>query len=356
MDITVHAGVSGPIEGTVMGTTLKDVARLAKVSVGTASQVINGKGHVRADRQERVLAAIAKLNYRPNQYAKSLVTSRSSTIGLIVTDVTNPFFGTVIKHVQQEVESRGYTLLLGVSNDSIVREHALVDYFLSRSVEGIILVPANEPEIGLDHLYALRRASIPFVYCTTFYPGLAADCVMTDLKEGSLLLTRHLIGQGLQNIRFLSGDRRIALSSMRIQGFLQAFKECGIAYDESRIRETVPDFDHGYRATVDIIAEGLPDAIVAINDVLAIGTLKCLRDRGIRIPAQVSVAGYDNLIFSAVAETPLTTVNQPIADICQRSVDLLFLRIAGDNAFWRREFLKPELILRDSTLRKPTDA
>ena len=254
----------------------------------------------------------------------------------------------LIKYMQQEIELRNYSMLLGVSNDLIVQERRIVDFFMSRNIEGLIVVPANAEESRLDHLYALNQQEIPFVYCTGYYKGLSADCVMTDLQKGSYLLTRHLINSGHKKIILISGRPDAALSFLRVNGYKQAYQEAGIPYDSSWIKETNTDYQSGYAAAEQIIAQGLPDAIITINDMLAIGVLKCCKDKGIKVPGDVSVAGYDDLLFSAVAETPLTTVRQPIELICKKSVERIIDRIEKKNTPLDAVLLEPELILRES--------
>ena len=334
-----------------MQITIKDVARMAKVSVATASMAINGKDGVNEKTRLKVLDAAQKLDYHPNHFAKSLIANRSLAIGLIVTDITNPYFGAIVKNIQKEVENIGYDLLLGISNDKLENEKKSTEYFLSRNVEGLIIVPAHvhEKEIELSHLYNLKRLGIPFVFITTYYKGIPGDFVMTDLEKGSYELTKYLIKNGNKKIYFISGYKELLLSSLRIKGYKKAYEEFNLAYSDEWIIESYPDFINGYNVTKKIIEKDIPEAIITVNDLLAIGALKCLKDNGIKVPDEVSVAGYDDLLFAAIAETPLTTVRQPIEDICKNSVRILMERINQQNSLENRMFLEPELVIRKST-------
>lgn len=335
-----------------MGVTIKDVAKLANVSLGTASMAINNKPGISEATKLNVLEAVKKLKYRPNHYARSLITNKSSTIGLIVTDITNPFFGLIVSSIQKVAEENGYHILLGISNDKNKKEKKIVDYFVSRNVEGVIIVPTLDKENDLSHIYNLRHMDIPFVFVTTAYKGIEADCVMTDLGKGTYELTKYLLKNGHRKIFFISGYNELITSSVRIDGYKQAFKEFNIFYDNEWILECYPDFEAGYSITSQILDNGIPDAIISINDVLAMGVMKNLKDNNIKVPEQVSVAGYDDLLYTSILETPLTTVKQPICDLCSFAVDILINRINDNTTPVKKVYLEPQLIIRKSTLRK----
>ncbi len=332
-----------------MGTTIKDVAKLANVSVGTASLAINGKYGVSEETREKVMEAVKKLDYRPNHHARSLITNRSNTIGLIVTDVTNPYFGMVIDYTQKAVERVGYNLLLGISSDKMSLEKKSVEYLIDRNIEGLLIVPTHDNERELDHLYTLKRMGIPFVFITTSYKGIDADCVMTDLAKGSYELTKYLIDCGHRSICFITGYRELLLSSLRVEGYKKAYRDSGLNIREEMIVESFPDYVNGYNAVQTLISNEVPDAIITVNDLVAMGALKCLKDQKIKVPERVSVAGYDDLLFSSIIETPLTTVRQPIKQICDTSLELLLNRINGQTDEPKRVYLQPELLIRKST-------
>jgi LacI family transcriptional regulator len=168
-----------------MSFTIKDVARLAGVSVGTASMAVNGKAGVNDGTRASVLAAAASLDYIPNQNARNLINRKTSTLGLIVTDITNPFFAGIIDAVRREAEISGFKLLIGVSDDRIDEERRYVAEFIERGVEGLILVPVTDKEPDLSHLHRLQKLNIPFVFLTTAYREIAANCLMTDLAAGA---------------------------------------------------------------------------------------------------------------------------------------------------------------------------
>ncbi len=331
-----------------MKTTIIDIAKIAGVSVGTASMAINNKPGISEATRQKILEVASRLNYTPNQNARSLITKKSNTIGLVVTDVTNPFFGMLVNEINNAVISKGYNLLLGVSNDTIENEKRSIDTFLGQRVEGVIIVPCVQKEHDISHIYNLKTNNVPFVFATTAYPGVDADCIMTDLARGSYLLTKHLLDRGHTRIFLVSGYRELILSSLRIRGYREAFKEKNLNYSEDWVIETIPNFEHGYEVTERILAEK-PDAIITINDVLALGVIKCLKENKIRVPEDISVGGYDDLLYTSILETPLTTIRQPITEIANGSVEMLLRRLDGDKSPCETLYVEPILKVRATT-------
>ncbi|MCU9613130.1 LacI family transcriptional regulator [Caldibacillus lycopersici] len=331
-----------------MKITIKDVARISGVSVGTVSKVINGKP-VSEKIRSKVIETIHELNYKPNQHARSLITNKSYTIGLIVTNITNPFFGEIVSHIKEDLEQKGYNLLLGISRDQSSEEKVTIENFVSRHVDGLIIVPTRDGEHELEHIYKLRQQKIPFVFITSQYLGIRADCVMSDFTKGSYQLTSHLLDNENKEIYFLTDSKELLLSSKRIDGYRMAYMERGITYKENWIIETLPNFESAYKTTEGIINNQIPDAIMTINDVMAMGVIKCLKDNGIKVPEDVSVAGYDDLLFSSMFDPPLTTVKQPIEEMCKETVDILIKRLQGYDKEFNVHLYPSELIIREST-------
>jgi LacI family transcriptional regulator len=330
---------------------LKDVARKAAVSEATASLVLNRKKGVSALTRERVLSAAQALGYTPNSIARGLATRRTHSIGLVVTDIENPFFGSLTRFVDEFTLSRGCTLVLSVSNDDPVLEEKIISFFIGKRVEGVIIVPTITRRETFRPLDELRRHKIPYVFSTVYYPGAEGDCVMTDLRRGSYLLGRYLLGLGHREILFLaSNDRSSPVSALRIQGLEKAIREAGSSGARLGITECPkPNFSCGYATARDALRKGTPDAVIAINDIMALGAERAARDAGLRIPQDISVCGYDDVVFARVAEVPLTTVRQDTKRIAARSVDVLFSRITGSAAAPRLHRVSPELVIRESS-------
>lgn len=331
-----------------MRLTIKDIARLADVSVGTASMALNNKPGVNDETRRKVLEVAKKFNYTPNDTARSLITKKSNCLGLVVTDIRNPFFSMLVDEFNKEAEALGFSLLLGISGDKISNEKKYIEMFISKNVEGVVIIPTIETKPDLSHLYSLKSLDIPFVFCTTAYHGFNDPCIMTDLAEGEYQLVRHLLRQGKRKIFFITGYAELLLSRLRLDGYKRAFAEAELPYQNSWIIETVPDFEHGYNAALNLIPQK-PDAVVTVNDFLAMGVLKAFKDQSISVPQDISVAGYDDLLFSSIIETPLTTVRQPIRDIAQKTLEILIARIKKATIENELNYLSPQLKIREST-------
>jgi LacI family transcriptional regulator len=330
---------------------LKDVATKAKVSEATASLVLNRKKGVSPATRERVLGAAQALGYTPNSIARGLAMSRTRSIGLVVTDIENPFFGSVTRFVDEFILARGCTLVLSVSNNELELEEKIISFFIGKRVEGVIIVPTISRRTNLSYFKDLVRHKIPYVFVTTYYPGVEGDCVMTDLKKGSFLLARYLIGLGHRDVLFLaSNDRTVPVSSLRIEGVQRAFTEAGLPADGVRVVECdKANFSCGYAMTQAALGRRKPDAIIGVNDIVALGAERAVRDKGYSIPGDISVCGYDDVIFSRISEIPLTTVKQDVKQICKKTVDVLFEKIQGSRAGSRIHRIAPELVIRQST-------
>lgn len=330
---------------------LKDVAQKARVSEATASLVLNCKKGVNTKTRERVLTAAQALGYTPNTIARGLATRRTRSIGLVVTDIENPFFGSVTRFVDEAILARGYTLVLSVSNDDPDLEGRIISYFIGKRVEGVIIVPTISQRESFPYFADLERHKIPFVFSTAFYPGVEGDCVMSDLRKGAYLLARYILGLGHRSVLFLvSDDRAAPVSRLRIEGLEKAFREASLPMDRLQIVQCArTNFSAAYSCTRDALDKGRPDAIIAINDIMALGAERAVRERGLRIPADVSVCGYDDVIFSRIAEVPLTTVRQDIKRLCEKTVDVLFSRISGERTATSLHRVQPELVIRTST-------
>jgi len=333
--------------------TISEVAAEAGVSIATASVALNNKPGVSEETRARILEAARRLNYVANTGARALKGQRTNNIGLIVPDIENPFYASLVRKFGLEVEKYGCQMLLGVSEDNVERERELAKSLVGNGVDGIAIAPATSLGFGeKETAYTiLRRLGVPMAYITNYVPGNPAPAVMTDLEEGEYLLARHLLSRGCRKIFILTASQEILFSKMRVDGCKRAYAEIGEPFDERWIYETVPRLENGYR----FVREAWPlrpDAIMAINDFMAMGVLQALQELDVRVPRDVSVAGYDDLIFGQLLAVPLTTVAQPIGEICRRTVSRLLDMIQTGAGFYETglELLAPTLRLRQTTL------
>lgn len=331
---------------------LKDVALKAGVSEATASLALNNDPRVKNSTRLRVLKIAEDLGYIPNGVAQGLARKKTYNIGLIVTDVQNPYFGDVMKYLDQYLRDEQYNVLLSVSNDDISLENKIIQNFISQRVDGVVIIPTQNKRTDFTIYERLKQNKIPFVFCTTYYDGYDNCCVMTDLREGSYQLTKYLIELGHKKMIYLvSSDRDVAMSKLRLEGFTMALKEAGLDEAESTIMECRhTDFYNAYRVIrQNVTLDTKPDAIMAINDIMALGAIKALKEIGFEIPIDVSVAGYDDLIFSSISDVSLTTVRQNVSRLCLETVQMLLKKIQGQATTEALILIEPELIIRKST-------
>jgi LacI family transcriptional regulator len=331
--------------------TLRDVAQKAGVSEGTASLVINGKPGPKKKTREIVLAAARELRYVPNSAARNLAMKESTTVGLVVTDIENPFFGSITRYVNHYLGRRGQSMILSVSNDDAATEDAILHNFIQQGVGAIIVAPTQLSRRSTDAFVDVKEHGIPIVFISSYYSNFAAPRVLTDYADGSYKLVRYLIETGHTDIRFLvSYDLDAPIAHERIRGFLRAFETQGIIPDKAAIHRCPhPDYESGFREAGNVLDEGKPDALITINDVMALGAKRAIQERGYSVPHDISVAGYDDVIFASLSEIPLTTVRQNIEEIARRAVDIL-LRTPPDIETDVR--IAPELVIRSSTRAK----
>lgn len=338
-----------------MKVTIKDVAREAKVSIATASMAINNKKGVNAGTKDNVLKAAKKLSYVPNYSARSLVTRDSKSIGLLVPEIVNPYYSAIVDIMTKLAEQKGYTLLLGISNSKSQNEKEYVETFIARRVLGVIVVPMLCEHPNVDHLELLRQEKIPMVFCTETYENCLEPCVMCDFIKGEYAMTRYLLEKKLEKICFVSVKLDVNFANLRLQGFLKAMQEAGLAVrDEDLFFTEEPKFQGAYEIT-DQVLKRKPQAIVCINDMMTLGIMKRLDECHVKIPEDISVAGFDDMMFAELAQKPITTIRQPLWDICGQTMTLLDQEIKDGRPktpALEQEiiYVKPELVIRNTTI------
>ncbi len=328
--------------------TIKDIAKKADVSVATVSYVLNDNRYVSPELRSRVEEAIEELGYRPNLVARSLRQSRTKTIGLIVPDNSNPFFAEIAKGVEDAGFDAGYSVILCNSNAMPERELAYLEVLRSKQVDGIIFI-ATTAEIR--HIRPLVEGGIPAI---TFYresSDMDVDRFFIDNDEAGYLVASHLIELGHQQIACIQPASPVTPSARRVAGFKRALEQHGLDYDETLMPRGDNLINGGWRAANQLLESGKPfTAVFASNDAMAIGCIRALRDSGIRVPEDVSVAGVDDIMLASVIEPTLTTVAQPKYEAGRQAVQMLMDRIQGEYEGGPRQVqLEIKLVVRNST-------
>ncbi|WP_222266307.1 LacI family DNA-binding transcriptional regulator [Modestobacter marinus] len=296
--------------------TVRDVARRAGVSTATVSRTVTGTAHVSAETLDRVRTAIAELDFHPSAAARDLRRRRTGNIGLVTPSIVNPFFPELVAGVHAEVSRRGWSLLV-VDSDDPEREAARVAG--SRLVDGVLLVASE---------HSARRVPGPPgpvpVVAFDRAPAPAATAVQCDNVAGAAAVVEHLIGLGHVRIAHLAGPRGLDVAEQRAERYRRALAAHGVPLDGRLVRGGVFTEDSGHALTAGLLADGVrPTAVFAANDVMAVGAIAALRDHGLRVPADVSVAGFDGIHLGRYLQPPLTTYAQPVTAIARHAVDLL---------------------------------
>jgi LacI family transcriptional regulator len=326
--------------------SIYDVARESKVSVFTVSAVVNNKAHVGKNLRERVEQAIRKLNYRPNLIARSLAKQRTHTIGMIVSDIANPFFPMVVRGAEDAAQKNGYNLLLCNSDDILEKEEKQIELLLSKRVDGILLTKAAG-----DFRPALRKmieeVNIPFVLVMRTYPKLTHDAVVSDDYQGAYNAVRHLARAGRRRIALVSGPLKISNAVSRWEGFHDALKDHGLPFDEKLVIEGDYRINSGYRAGHALFSHQ-PDGIYVANHLMTVGLLKAAEEMGLRCPEDFGLVSFDDYPWLGVFHPRLTTVELPKHQLGSEAAELLIERIAGSKKKSIVRKLQPELRIRES--------
>lgn len=327
-----------------MKPTIYDVAKEAGVSIATVSKVINNL-RVGKKTRERVLQVMEALNYKPSVVASALTGKRTSTIGFLLPDLANPFVAEMARRVEDRAHERGYNLVICSTDFDKEKEASYVSLLNQKSVDGFILAGGFK---NTDVIAGLIDEQIPVALLTVSHPSLSVNSVKVDDFIGGYEVVSHLITLGHKKIAVIAEDAES--SEERVRGYKQALQDKGIDVDESLIAISDSSTEDAERLAGGFLeASEPPTAIFGCNDLLAIGAILAARDKNFKIPDQLSVAGFDNSILSRTTDPPLTTVDQPIQEMCTQVVDMLLQEIEGKSKAKQRVVMMPQLVIRKST-------
>jgi len=326
---------------------IKDVAKLAGVAPITVSRVMNNSGSVNPATRERVQKAIDELHYVPNILAQSLRSKQTHTIALLLSDITNPFWTTIARGVEDAAAEKGFHTILCNTDEDSKKEATYLNLLLQRRVDGIIIAPTTNDKLRLT---ALKRHQLPCVLIDRRVDGFKSDVVCGDSWGGAELLTEHLINLGHRHIALVNGPSSISSAVERAEGYRAALCKHHLPIEEELFIQGEFKQASGYQMVKRLIeCELQPTAIFAANNLIAVGALQALREMGLRVPDDMALVCFDDIPYASAIEPFLTVVAQPAYEMGKTAAALLMERLAATRNIRTREVvLAPELIVRQS--------
>jgi DNA-binding LacI/PurR family transcriptional regulator len=324
---------------------LTDVAERASVSTATVSRVLNGLGPTSEDVRARVLRAAKELDYHPNWLARSLRARRTNTVGLVLPDIENPFFTSLVKGAERAAGTRGWNLILCNSDEDVEREEALVRTLAERKIDGLLLCAAAGPH---DFL-ARYQGHLPIVAVNRLIPGASVPSVTADNAQGAYDAASHLLAKGLRPLALLLGTPDLSTTESRLAGCRRAAAAFGVAPEGLLLKVGYGRTHEGYKAAAECLDETpRPRAIVAFNNLMAEAALRAIHDRGLRCPEDVALIGFDDFRSAAAMTPPLTVVEQDPIGMGERAVEILGDIVGTGDAAAPSTVLPARLLLRGS--------
>lgn len=326
---------------------MREVAEQAQVSVTTVSHVINDTRPVSDELRAKVTAAVDELGYQPNRLARSLRRGETHTIGMIIPDGVNPFFAEVARGIEDTGFEQGYSVILCNSDGNLEKELLYTNVLNEKQVDGIIFVAAG---LSQEHILGLQQRGLPVVVVDREIPGLPVGTVITDNAQGGWLATGHLLSLGHRRIACLSGPHDLTPSAERVTGYRQALEAAEVFVDERLVLRGDFNYESGYKSMTELLAlEEPPSAVFACNDLMAMGAMAAAVESGCRVPADLSVVGFDDIKLASYTIPTLTTVRQPKYEMGAIATRMLLEHMRQDDLTPQRQILGTELVVRKSS-------
>lgn len=321
--------------------TLKEVAKLAGVSTATVSNALNGTKYVSEEVMDKIQAAIQELNYQPNIVAKSLRVQESRIIGLLISDIANPFLTLVVRGIEEELAKSNYNILLCNSDSSVEKERKYLEVLIGKRVDGLIVSSAGNTG---DYFRSLDKSGVPIVFLNRCPEFMNSDVIMTNNIQGAYSATEHLIRHGYGRIAVITGPSSISTGKDRLIGYKRALEDYSVTLSDELVKEGMFTIQSGYDKMKELMEqETKPDAVFICNNSMTLGAYKYLKESGISIPDQIAVLGYDDPDWADIVDPPITTVRQPAYQLGVQAASLMLARIKDRQ-------VKREIMYMDTTL------
>jgi len=332
-----------------MNITSKDVAELAGVHPSTVSRVIHNDPRISSKTKEKVFLIIKKIGYKPNAVARGLKTKRTNTLGILIPDITNPFFAEIARGVEDAASKNGFNVVLCNTDDRLRKERTYLEILREKRVDGLILGTAH---IKDRSILELEKEKFPYILISRNTESLDKNCIIIDDIAGGIMAAEYLIKLGHQRIAHITGPLRTRSALDRLKGYQIALAKFGINYQEELLKEGDFRIEGGYRAMKRLLKlKDPPSAIFAANDLLALGAMQVIQKEGYNIPEDFSIIGFNDIALSSFVYPPLTTIRQPMLEMGRLAVKILLKIINNQEEIQRRIILSPKLVIRKSCTR-----
>jgi|TARA_B100001964_G_scaffold53786_1_gene60901 LacI family transcriptional regulator len=328
--------------------TIYQVAERAGVSLSTVSRVLNGKASVNKVLKERVEKAVKELNYRPNSVARSLANNRTDSVGVLVPELNAPFFGDLMQAVESTLRAADKHVIISVGRNCLETEKDAVEFLISRNCDALIM---HAEALSDEYLLELNQSKLPVALVNRQVEGLPEACTSLDNEKGGYLATRHLLELGHKDIAYISGPPDKCDASLRLEGHKRALSEAGLPINPQLIFNGDYSEEDGKIGLLELMARDVPfTALVCANDWMASGAISCARDLGMSLPHDLSVVGFDDVVFAHHVFPRLTTVSNPIAEMAEMSAKYILNKVYGQ-ANNVQLYFEPSLVVRESTVK-----
>lgn len=335
-----------------MDVTIKDIAREANVSVTTVSRVLNNKPDVSSKTKKKIKKIIQNHDYKPSSLARGLVLQKSHTIGLIIPDISNPFFPGVAKGIEDFARKLDYSVIYCNTGNDTNKEKEAIQLLKSRKVDGMIVSLSVNQE-NKEELNKLKKQNFPIIQIDREIPGIDYPSVVVDNKESARNVVKYFQKNGHTKIGHISGNLKIKSAKDRLSGFKEEMKKLDLFYKNEWIKEGDYSRESGYKRMKEILkTKKIPSALFIANDLMALGAYEAIFEKKLKIPEDISIIGHDDIEVASLINPKLTTVFQPKYEIGKYAGKLLISKINKPDLNFERKVLSTELITRDSVLNK----
>jgi len=331
--------------------SIYDVAKKAGVGIATVSRVLNNSNFVKTSTRKQILEVIKELDYRPDYFARNLVKKTSKTIGLLIPDIINPVFSEMSKGISDKAFDSSYTVYLCNTDSDVKKEIEFVKNLLEKHVEGIIFISTEMSKYDGDfeHYLYLHKKNVPIVFINGILKNINIPFVRINEVKSGYIATNYMLKKGLRKIAFLGGSPNFIPTREKIKGYTKAFKEFGLNVNKKNIILDSFDTESGYRDAIKLLEmDDKPEGIITASDVLAIEVVKASNLKGIKIPSELEVIGFDDIGLASIYNPSITTIAQPKYDMGAIALNMLVDLINKKELKKKNVLINPELIIRES--------